>query len=68
MQAPGKPQEQPLNVEIGKREADEFYRRRDRAELLQLLAASSPRPPRSELEDWIEKTYPDGFPPEWFSD
>ena len=55
--------EQPLNVEIGKREADEMFRRRDRNSTPRFSVEHNV----SELDDWVGEEFPDGFPADWFS-
>lgn len=54
--------EQPLNVEIGKADADGMFRRRDRAQCRWWKEHVK----KDELSEWIFENYPNGFPKEWF--
>lgn len=46
---------QPLNVEVGKREADAIYRRRDRTEARRILFNRIPQPERTEFDRWLDE-------------
>lgn len=69
---PATEREQPLNVQIGKRGADDYYRRRDRGQSIAAFHANEPprtTPGQSEanaLGAWLTTHYPHGFPSEWF--
>lgn len=65
-----KAKEQPLNVEMGKREADAYMRRRDRMDRIarerERNAPAGGDVPQDQLQRWIDDTFPAGFPREWF--
>ena len=59
--------EQPLIVEIGTRECNAMFRRRDRSESDWLEKHIEQARPENTCEiDGLDEMYPDGFPREWF--